>query len=317
MNDGIPLFGSTLDFSQLEVIKIRAVQASRRGISGAAQQVEGLFLDMMLKSMRAALPQEGLLTSAQTHLYTSLYDQQLAQDLATSGVGLAQGLRRQLGGGDISPLAPAAQWIPAYNNAVDPRQLRLMPEQLIGDGLASPLEAFVDGPWNLNADTGGFITHITASALQVARDSGLPHQLIVAQAALESGWGAREIRTAHGAPSYNLFGIKADAGWRGESTQITTTEYVDGVMQKVKAKFRVYASYGEALRDYTRLLTENPRYRRVMQARTPEQAARSLQSSGYATDPHYADKLITIIAQLKMVGQRAQAAYQHDLATLF
>lgn len=154
-------------------------------------------------------------------------------------------------------------------------------------------------------------------AQQAARDSGLPHQLIVAQAALESGWGAREIKTAHGAPSHNLFGIKADAGWQGESTQITTTEWVDGVMQKVKAKFRVYASYGDALRDYTRLLTENPRYRRVMQARTPEQAARSLQSSGYATDPHYADKLINIIAQLKSCGQRAQAAYQHDLATLF
>nr|WP_236851756.1 glucosaminidase domain-containing protein [Candidatus Sodalis pierantonius] len=207
-------------------MKIRAAQASSQGVADAARQVEGLFVDMMLKSMRATLPQEGLLTSAQTQLYTSLYDQQLAQDLTARGVGLAQ-------------------------------------------------------------------------------------------AALESGWGARKIRTAHGAPSHNLFGIKADAGWRGESTQITTTEWVDGVMQKVKAKFRVYASYGEALRDYTRLLTENTRYRRVMQASTPEQAARSLQSSGYATDPHYADKLITIIAQLKTVGQRAQAAYQHDLATLF
>ncbi len=316
MSDGIPLFGSTLDFSQLEAMKIRAAQASSQGVADAARQVEGLFVDMMLKSMRAALPQEGLLTSAQTQLYTSLYDQQLAQDLTARGVGLAQALRRQLGGGDASPPAPAAQRIPAYN-VVDPRQRRPMPEQLVGDGLAFPPEVFVDAPWDLNADTGGFVARITAPAVQAALDSGLPHQLIVAQAALESGWGAREIRTAHGAPSHNLFGIKADAGWRGESTQITTTEWVDGVMQKVKAKFRVYASYGEALRDYTRLLTENPRYRRVMQASTPEQAARSLQSSGYATDPHYADKLITIIAQLKTVGQRAQAAYQHDLATLF
>lgn len=315
MSDGTALFGSTLDFSQLEAMKIRAAQSSRQGIADAARQVEGLFVDMMLKSMRAALPQEGLLTSAQTQLYTSLYDQQLAQDLTARGVGLAQALRRQLGGGDTP--APAARPVPmsVYQGA-DPR-LRSPPGPLAVDGLSFPPEAYADAPWEWGADTGGFIARISAPAQQAARDSGLPHQLIVAQAALESGWGAREIKTAHGAPSHNLFGIKADAGWQGESTQITTTEWVDGVMQKVKAKFRVYASYGDALRDYTRLLTENPRYRRVMQARTPEQAARSLQSSGYATDPHYADKLITIIAQLKSFGQRAQAAYQHDLATLF
>lgn len=314
MSDGIALFGSTLDFSQLEAMKIRAAQATRQGVADAARQVEGLFVEMMLKSMRAALPQEGLLTSAQTQLYTSLYDQQLAQDLTARGVGLAQALRRQLGGGDAP--APVARRVSAYDGA-ELRQRRPTPGLLADAGLAFPPEAFVDEPWELNTGTGGFIARITAPAQQAARDSCLPHQLIVAQAALESGWGAREIRTAHGAPSHNLFGIKADAGWRGESTQITTTEWVDGVMQKVKAKFRVYASYGDALRDYTRLLTENPRYRRVMQASTPEQAARSLQSSGYATDPHYADKLITIIAQLKTLGQRAQAAYQHDLATLF
>ncbi|BAE73313.1 Peptidoglycan hydrolase FlgJ [Sodalis glossinidius str. 'morsitans'] len=305
MSDGTALFGSTLDFSQLEAMKIRAAQASRQGVADAAHQVEGLFVDMMLKSMRAALPQEGLLTSTQTQLYTSLYDQQLAQDLTARGVGLAQALRRQLGGDDAPAAQPAPR--PVYQG-IDPR-LRPPPVQLTVDGLAFPPEAYVDAPWEWQTDTDGFIARITAPAQQAARDSGLPHQLIVAQAALESGWGAREIKTAHGAPSHNLFGIKADAGWLGESTQITTTEWVDGVMQKVKAKFRVYASYGEALRDYTRLLTENPRYRRVMQARTPEQAARSLQSSGYATDPHYADKLITIIAQLKTVGQRAQAAY--------
>lgn len=315
MSDGTALFGSTLDFSQLEAMKIRAAQSSRQGIADAARQMEGLFVGMMLKSMRAALPQEGLLTSAQTQLYTSLYDQQLAQDLTARGVGLAQALRRQLGG-EESP-APAARPVPmSVYQGVDPR-LRPPAGQLAVDGLAFPPEAYADAPWEWGTDTGGFIARISAPAQQAARDSGLPHQLIVAQAALESGWGAREIKTAHGAPSHNLFGIKADAGWQGESTQITTTEWVDGVMQKVKAKFRVYASYGDALRDYTRLLTENPRYRRVMQARTPEQAARSLQSSGYATDPHYADKLITIIAQLKSFGQRAQAAYQHDLATLF
>jgi len=133
--------------------------------------------------------------------------------------------------------------------------------------------------------------------------SGIPAAFTVAQAAHESGWGQREIRNADGTSSHNLFGIKAGPGWSGPVAEITTTEYVGGEAQKVTAKFRSYASYGESFRDYARLMKESPRYAGVVAqaAQAPASAASAhgfalgLQRAGYATDPAYADKLGRLI----------------------
>jgi flagellar protein FlgJ len=118
---------------------------------------------------------------------------------------------------------------------------------------------------------------------------------MVAQAAHESGWGRREIRHADGAPSHNLFGIKAGANWGGPVAEVTTTEYIGGVARKVTAKFRAYASYAESFADYARLMKNSPRYAAVTQADTPREFAQGLQNAGYATDPAYADKLTRVI----------------------
>ena len=111
-----------------------------------------------------------------------------------------------------------------------------------------------------------------AAARLASEQSGVPHHLILAQAALESGWGQRQIRKENGEPSFNIFGVKANASWKGPTTEITTTEYENGAAVKIKAKFRVYSSYLEALSDYVGLLSRNPRYAAVTQAATPEQA---------------------------------------------
>ena len=118
---------------------------------------------------------------------------------------------------------------------------------------------------------------------------------MVAQAAHESGWGRREINHADGSPSYNLFGIKAGAGWRGPVAEVATTEYVGGVARKVTAKFRAYASYAESFADYARLMTSSPRYQGVLAADSANEFAQGLQRAGYATDPAYADKLTRVI----------------------
>lgn len=122
---------------------------------------------------------------------------------------------------------------------------------------------------------------------------------MLGQAALESGWGKRELRAADGTPSHNLFGIKAGSNWAGQVVEAVTTEYVNGVAHKTVEKFRAYHSYADAFRDYANLLRTNPRYAEVLaQAAGGLDAdgfALGLQRAGYATDPSYADKLIRII----------------------
>ena len=152
-------------------------------------------------------------------------------------------------------------------------------------------------PASLPGDSNEFIAQLAQPAKVASQQSGIPHHLILAQAALESGWGQRQILTRDGKPSYNVFGIKASGDWKGETTDIMTTEY-EGGEAKVRATFRVYGSYFEALSDYVRLISSNPRYAAVANAPSAEQA-RALQAAGYATDPKYAQKLVGMIQQFK------------------
>jgi len=145
-----------------------------------------------------------------------------------------------------------------------------------------------------------FVDKLADSARAVAEASGLPLRLILGQAALESGWGKREIRMSDGSTSYNLFGIKATGGWKGKVAEVMTTEYENGVARKVKQPFRAYDSYEHALSDYARLITENSRYQHVVTASNEKDAARKIQAAGYATDPRYADKLINVMAKLSV-----------------
>jgi flagellar protein FlgJ len=133
-------------------------------------------------------------------------------------------------------------------------------------------------------------------AVEAAKETGLPPHFIIGQAALESGWGSREIKARDGSTTHNLFGVKAGRSWSGETAAAKTTEFVAGVKEKVVDKFRQYSSYGEAFKDYANLLKGNPRYAAVLQAgNDPHAFAQGLQKAGYATDPAYASKLTRII----------------------
>lgn len=136
------------------------------------------------------------------------------------------------------------------------------------------------------------------AAQRASQASGVPAQLIMAQAALESGWGRREPRASDGQPSFNLFGIKADKSWTGPVVHAATTEYGQGALQKTQASFRAYGSYDEAFADYARFLTSNPRYGAVLHAPDAAQAAHGLQRAGYATDPDYGSKLVRLMKQM-------------------
>ncbi|MBE0489171.1 MAG: flagellar assembly peptidoglycan hydrolase FlgJ [Halomonas sp.] len=143
-----------------------------------------------------------------------------------------------------------------------------------------------------------FVDKLEGPAHAASRQTGVPAELILAQAALETGWGRHEIATADGRNSHNLFGIKAGSRWQGPTTEVVTHEYLNGQRTRVTDTFRVYGSFEASFTDYARLISDNPRYAGVVTAGSAEQAARALQAGGYATDPAYADKLIAVMGTL-------------------
>ena len=164
------------------------------------------------------------------------------------------------------------------------------------DGAGSPLRGVAPAGPDLSATQVSFVDRHTEAARTAQKVSGIPASFMIAQAAHESGWGQREIRNTDGSSSHNLFGIKAGAGWTGAVAEVTTTELIDGQAHKLKAKFRAYASYAESFNDYAKLIAGNPRYSKVLAHTGSAQSfAQELQRAGYATDPHYADKLTRTI----------------------
>jgi flagellar protein FlgJ len=330
-NTGMGLAGTlAVDSNGLDRLRAQAKHAPDKAIAGAARQFEAMFLGMIMKSMREATPKDGLFDSEQTRMYTAMLDQQFAQQMATRGTGLADTIARQLSrGGALAEAPPAAEpqstlqmsTLALAKLELDSAQAAVAPslpaapdydvEPLSLDeeawmpaaafkpasaAASAPAAAPAGGGAASLAQTGGFVNRIWSHAVEAARAIGVRPQFMVGQAALESGWGRHEIRHADGSSTHNLFGIKAGGNWKGATVDKTTTEFVNGVAQKVTAKFRAYASYGEAFRDYARLIGGNPRYAGVIaQSQDARGFARGLQQAGYATDPAYAEKLVRVI----------------------
>lgn len=305
------------DAQSLNELKSKAGKDPGANLRPVARQVEGMFVQMMLKSMREALPKDGLFSSDSTRLYTSMYDQQIAQQMtAGKGLGLADMMVKQMGGEQAAqPAASEPEQVPMKFplETVTTYQNQAL-TQMVRKAMPKAPEVN-DEP--LTGDSKDFLAQLSLPARLASQQSGVPHHLILAQAALESGWGQRQIRRENGEPSFNIFGVKATSNWKGPVTEITTTEFENGEAKKVKAKFRVYSSYLEALSDYVGVLTRNPRYAAVTTAATAEQGAQALQSAGYATDPNYARKLTGMIQQMKAMGEKVSKAYSNDIENLF
>ncbi|WP_312663898.1 flagellar assembly peptidoglycan hydrolase FlgJ [Pantoea sp. CTOTU49201] len=313
MNDTQSLVNAAYDSRSLNDLKREAAADPKGKAMQVAKQVEGMFVQMMMKSMRAALPQDGLLSNDQTRLFTSMYDQQIAQDIGKRGLGMADIIVKQM--------QPAQE--PDETAGTVPMKLdnsfiySNLPSNQLEQMVRKAVPRLPVSPSSLPSDSNDFIAQLAQPAQVASQQSGIPHHLILAQAALESGWGQRQILTRDGKPSYNVFGIKASGDWKGATTGIMTTEYEGGVAKKVRASFRVYGSYMEALSDYVKLLSNNPRYAAVANAPSAEQGARALQAAGYATDPKYAQKLVGMIQQFKSMGEKVVKAYSNDITDLF
>jgi peptidoglycan hydrolase FlgJ len=292
-----------LDVQGFDSLRAKVAASPQQGVKMAAKQFDASFITMMLKSMRDATPQDGPLDSRDGAQFTSMMDEQLAQQMSSKGIGVADAMLKQLmnnagmqGGGDANAGNNAAlnALAKAYANpqangslasgAGYTRNSALTPP-LHGDGSSQNVDAFVD--------------KLASSAQAASETTGVPARFIIGQAALESGWGKREIMKANGETSHNVFGIKATADWTGKTVSTVTTEYHNGKAQRVVEKFRAYDSYGEAMADYAHMLTNNPRYAQVVNgSHDAASFAAGMQRAGYATDPHYAKKLMSIMERM-------------------
>lgn len=323
------------DARALDSLKREAQRDPQGAVKKAAQQFEALFMQMVLKSMREAMPKSGLLGSSGEDMYTGMLDQQLAAKVAEGGTGLADVIARQLtrhmrapaeapaAGAAAAPAAalpaqdryaelarPRAQAVSRYaelarTSATEAARAAYL-ERRSPQAVASAPEAAPASDSVTQAGQRQFLAQHWDSAQQASRLTGVPATHILSQAALESGWGQGEIRDASGAPSYNLFGIKASPGWQGRTVEVMTTEVDNGVARRVLQKFRAYADYGEAFRDWAQLMTANPRYSEVLaRGRDALGFAFGLQRAGYATDPRYGEKLSAVIAGVMAALRRS------------
>jgi flagellar protein FlgJ len=274
-----------VDANGLNGLRLAAKQNSPEALKAASKQFEAVFLDMMLKSMRDATPQDGPMDNEQSKMFTTMLDQQMSQKMADKGVGLADALVRQLTGHTGGTGAPAAS------------------DKSAGSAAAAAAAGTAPAAIKATGSRGAQSAHVKAfqdllgsQAEAASQATGVPAKFMLGQAALESGWGKREIRAADGSSSHNVFGMKATAGWKGKVVETPTTEYINGVPQTRMQKFRVYDSYADAFHDYAKMLSNNPRYGAVLaNSHDATSFAQGLQKAGYATDPHYAAKLANII----------------------
>jgi flagellar protein FlgJ len=286
------------DARSLNSLKLQAGQKTPAAIKEAAKQFESLFMRELLKSMREATMKSGLTDSPGGDLGTDLLDQQFAVQMSGQPGGLSalieQQLTRQMGGAQDGTAASATS-----------KAAATAPVSALSK--ASSIAAYKGQASNATVSQSNFVQRHNAAAAAVEKSSGIPSSYMLGQAGHETGWGKHEIKIAGGAPSFNLFGIKAGAGWTGKVAEISTTEYVNGVAKRTVAKFRAYDSYEDSFRDYARLITKTPRYAQASQQTGSALAfASSLQKAGYATDPDYASKLSRAISTTQRL-QRAQA----------
>ena len=251
------------DTHGIDALRARAAADPKAAIKEAAKQFEALFMQELMKSMRQAQQSmaSGMLDNAGSQMGTEMLDTQFATKMTGLPGGLGDLIARQL----ERQTAPVAAATPAL-------------------------------PQGGREKEAAFLSMHRDAARAAEATTGIPAAFMVSQAAHETGWGQREIRNADGTPSFNLFGIKAGAHWKGKVAEVTTTEYVDGTPRKTLARFRAYDSYAESFRDYAKLMTTSPRYGQVLAHGTSAQGfAQGLQRAGYASDPAYADKLTRVI----------------------
>jgi flagellar protein FlgJ len=300
-----------LDVQGFDSLRAQVNKSPQAGLKVAARQFDAVFTQMMLKSMRDATPHDGPLDSHDGDQFMSMLDEQLAQQMASKGIGVADMMIKQLarqanipldgsgadlGGAGTGSLETLNSLARAYANPSANGALATGRGYSANSALTPPVRGNGQSP-----KVDAFVNKLAAPAQAASAATGIPARFIIGQAALESGWGKSEIKKQDGSTSHNVFGIKATKDWTGDTVSTVTTEYVNGEPQRKVEKFRSYDSYEDAMKDYASMLKSNPRYAGVLNSSHGQGAAgfaAGMQRAGYATDPHYARKLMSIMQQM-------------------
>ena len=311
------------DFQGLMRLKVEAGKKTPEAIRETARQFEAIFVQSMLKAMRDASPGEGMGESNQTEFYRDMHDQQMALHMVKGrGLGIADMLVTSLGG-DVDanesqpePVSDVSSLLQSVRSAfgagqVQPLISRSNTGSIVPLDDTGSVQALFKSPdmassklvgikadnadWNPQTPE-DFIRELLPHARKGAEELGVHPGVLIAQAALETGWGQKVIHHADGRSSFNLFGIKADTSWSGDKVNVATLEYENGIAEKRRAAFRSYDSLESAVSGYVEFLRSNPRYQNALeQAADPKAYLTELKAAGYATDPAYIDKITAIM----------------------
>lgn len=266
------------DVQGLNTLKTQAREQDPQALRATAKQFETIFTKMMLQSMRDARLGEDIFGSSAGDMYQSMFDDQIALEMSQGqGIGIAEMLLEQLKRGGTSAAVAQSVTPSADIKTVAP-------------------VARTSEPGSREA----FLESILPAARKAAETLGVSPKAVLAQAALETGWGRSVPRAADGSSSHNLFGIKANERWRGPRVEQMTTEFVNGQAQRQVESFRAYGSPADSIADHARLLANSPRYAAVRGTGDDIAAyGMALQRGGYATDPQYARKLEAVAATVE------------------
>ncbi len=266
------------DVQGLNTLRTQARAQDPEALRSTAKQFETIFTKMMLQSMRDARLGEDIFGSSAGDMYQSMFDDQIALEMSRGqGIGIAEMLLEQLKrGGSPTSLSTPPTSLPTPQGVGS----TAISSTAINTSSAKP------------GSREAFLESILPAARQAAATLGVSTKAVLAQAALETGWGRSVPRAADGRSSHNLFGIKANDRWSGPRVEQLTTEFVNGVPQRQVESFRAYSSPAESIADHARLLARSPRYADVRGTGDDIAAyGAALQRGGYATDPRYAQKL--------------------------
>ncbi|MEH0742877.1 flagellar assembly peptidoglycan hydrolase FlgJ [Vibrio cholerae] len=284
------------DIANLDSLRRKAVNgeegAEQEALNAAAKQFEAIFTSMLFKSMRDANStfESGLMDSQNQQFYRQMMDDQMASELSASGsLGLADMIVAQLSTGQVDNET-------ANNRNPDFEAMMDKVSRIREERANAPAEMRATGKEQASTfdSPESFVASMSPYAEKAAQALGVDSSLLLAQAALETGWGQKVINNSRGS-SNNLFNIKADRSWAGNKMSTQTLEYHQGVPVQERAAFRSYANFEESFNDYVRFLNQNPRYTTALKHNGDDEAfIRGIHDAGYATDPDYADKVLSV-----------------------
>lgn len=297
--------GIYTQFSGLAEMKYLAKKDPEKALAQVAKQFEGVFLQMMLKSMRDASFGNPLFDNDNSDLYRDMFDKQISLNMSEQkGIGLAEALVRQMRAFVPQTAAPDEAAIKPLSAATTAQVLPL--KTLQRQSLAVPLNPAAPAAAVQFHSPQAFVQQLWPHAQQAAAELGVDPGILIAQAALETGWGKAINRDSRGQSSHNLFNIKADSRWQGPTVTVNTLEYKDGVARREVANFRRYDSFAESFNDYVKFLKSSDRYQTALQSNDSDEFVKQLHAAGYATDPHYADKILNIADRESFRSQLTQ-----------